>query len=40
MLPEYNEEIIVAQLQDPRRCREAFALVSEALQPIAILADT
>ena len=27
MLPEYNEEIIVAQLQDPRRCREAFALV-------------
>ena len=25
MLPEYNEEIIVAQ--DPRRCREAFALV-------------
>lgn len=27
MLPEYNEEIIVAQLQDPKRCREAFALV-------------
>ena len=27
MLPEYNEEIIVAQLQDPKHCREAFALV-------------
>ncbi|MCD7709862.1 MAG: RNA polymerase sigma factor [Porphyromonadaceae bacterium] len=27
MSPEYDEESIVAQLQDPQRCREAFALV-------------